>query len=275
MTDSKPHSKIRHWQELASSDFDTIAADDPVAVMVLAAIEQHGPHLPLSTDLDIGLGLLDRVCRELGDDFPLLILPPLAVGASEEHQLFPGTLSLSPGVATNVICGLGESVARAGVRRLILLNSHGGNTSVMTSAALHLRRCREMLVVKASYMKLGLPEGLVPVDELRHGLHGGLVETAMMMHLEPARVRENSIQDFVPAGKRMADDGFSLAPEGEASYAWLAGDLHPSGVAGKASDATAGLGKQLVEHYARGLADVFRDARRLDPPWFRKKGPGR
>lgn len=257
-----PDGRIRYWHSMTTDEVAAVAERDPVAILPLAAIEQHGPHLPLSTDLDIGLGLLEGAFDHLADDVPAWVLPPVAVGTSAEHARAPGTLSLSPQQLIESIRSQAEGLARAGVRRLVLSNSHGGNRHAMDAAGLALRSEYGMLVVKASYFRFGRPqEAEIPDSEWRHGLHGGAVETAMMLHLRPDLVRTGSIARFPSFGEELERTMRRLGPQGEASFSWLAGDLNPQGVAGDASLATAELGERLVDHYARALAEVIVDAR--------------
>ncbi len=248
------------WQDLTTLEMRAFAGRDPVVILPLAAIEQHGPHLPLSTDLDIGLGLLDAAAARLGDSCAVLMLPPMAIGTSMEHETFPGTLSLDPETALAVIGRYGAHVARAGARRLLLCNSHGGNTQVMDLAALRLRRDHGLLVVKCSYFRLPPPVDLdLPSGELRHGLHGGAIETAMMLHLTPGSVRIEQCADNVSGGYRLEREMTRLGPEGQASFAWLIQDLHPDGAVGNALLANPDLGAHLVAHYGAAIAEVIRD----------------
>ncbi|HSP58104.1 MAG TPA: creatininase family protein [Halomonas sp.] len=267
--------RFPRWQDLTSQELSTLPSDS-VAVMVLGAIEQHGAHLPLSTDLEIGEGLLSAAQEKLPEGFPLVVLPPMAIGASDEHLSFPGTLSLSPELAIATLEAYGEAVARAGFQRLVWINSHGGNKAVMDLAALRLRRRHGLLVVKLHYMRMPLPANLspdalpaegLPIEELRHGLHGGAVETAMMRYLEPSQVRLDHLADVPSRGRAMATQGMRLGPEGEASFAWLAEDLHPLGVVGNAHLGTRELGEQLVAHYGVRIARLLVEtaATSLDP----------
>lgn len=234
-------------------------------ILPLAATEQHGPHLPASTDVDIGLALLAAAFRHLPDDAPVWALPPMTIGASQEHARFPATQSVSTPQLIGSIVEEGTALAQAGVRRLVLSNSHGGNRHAMEAAALSLRADCDLLVVKASWFRLARPTGVeLPEAEWRHGLHGGAVETAMMLHLRPDLVRVEEIADFPSLGADLERTLRRLGPEGEASFAWLAEDLNPEGVVGDASLATAAMGERLVEHYGRALADVILDA--LDFP---------
>jgi creatinine amidohydrolase len=248
------------WQDLTSPELHALAARDPVVVLPLAAIEQHGPHLPLSTDLDIGLGLLDAAAEHVGESVSVLVLPPLAIGTSMEHEAFAGTLSLEPETALAQIRQLGAAVAAAGFRRLLLCNSHGGNTQWMDLAGLRLRRDHGLLVVKCSYFRFDLPEDVdLPDGELRHGYHGGALETAMMLHLTPERVRMKHCGDRVSLGQRLEQEMTLLGPEGAASFSWMSQDLHGEGAVGNALLADAGLGSRLVRHYAAAIGAVIRE----------------
>lgn len=249
------------WQDLTAPEMHAFSARDPVVILPLAAIEQHGPHLPLSTDLDIGLGLLEVAAARLGDSCAVLVLPAMAIGTSMEHEAFPGTLSLDPETALALIERYGAAVARIGARRLLLCNSHGGNTQVMDLAGLRMRRDHGLLVVKCSYFRFPPPEDLdLPSGELRHGLHGGAIETAMMLHLAPGSVRVEQCADNVSVGYRLEREMARLGPEGEAPFAWMTQDLHVDGAVGNALLADAGLGARLVAHYGAAIAEVIRDA---------------
>lgn len=243
-------------------EVQALAAQDAVAILPLAAIEQHGPHLPLSTDLDIGQGLLQVAFQHLPENFPAWVLPPVAVGTSLEHSNFAGTLSLPPEQLLANLVALGHSVHSSGVKRLLMHNSHGGNVAVMDLAALQLRRELGMLVVKSSYFRLALPAP-VPffVHELVHGLHGGALETSLMLHFHPERVRQDLLANATSLGEHLAQALQRLGPEGQASFAWMAEDLHPSGSVGAADIATAADGAWLAEHYGTALAQVIQDAR--------------
>lgn len=252
---------IRHWHAMTTREAGELADRDPVVILPVAAIEQHGPHLPLSTDLDIGEGILAAAFRRLSPEFPAWALPPQSVGSSSEHLRFPGTLSLAPEQLGEIVFQLGEAVAATGVRRLVLHNSHGGNRPTLESAALRLRRECGLLVVKATYTRFPRPPGVdFPEEEWRHGFHGGAVETSMMLHLHPHRVRRESLGPFPSLGGEMTG---RVGPEGEAPFAWLAGDLNPHGVVGDARLADPATGARLVEHYGVILAEVVEEARRF------------
>lgn len=265
MTDTAAHGAASPWwQDRTPQEIAALAAADGVALLPLAAIEQHGEHLPLSTDLDIALGLVDAALPRVRAGVPVCVLPPLAVGLSLEHSAFAGTLSLRPETALAVMVELGERVAAAGFRRLVLFNSHGGNKALVDLAALKLRvECR-MLVVRANYFRFAPPPDALPADELRHGLHGGALETAMMLHLAPAKVRSGRVGNFDSLGRHLAAAGRLLGPEGEAGFAWMAQDLNPCGATGDARLATPALGDRLVQHFAGQLARLVEEAHAFD-----------
>lgn len=253
---------VRWWQSQPSMEGPAMMSADLVAILPLAAIEQHGPHLPLSTDLDIGMGLLTHACRLLPEDFPVRVLPPQAIGYSDEHRRYGGTLTLRPDLLVALIEETGDALAASGVKRLVLANSHGGNRLALDTAGLRLRDRHRMLVVKANWFRFPRPEGVdLPESEWKHGFHGGAVETSMMMFLQPDLVREDQIRHWPSLGEELEATLRWLGPEGAASFSWLAGDLNPSGAVGDARLATAALGERLVSHYATVLSEVIREAR--------------
>ncbi|SEO91003.1 creatininase family protein [Aquisalimonas asiatica] len=253
---------VRYWQSLTTPEIRDAVAADPVAILPLAAVEQHGPHLPLETDRIIGDGLIGEAFRQLPGTFPAWVLPAITVGASSEHGAFPGTLSLDAETLIQVICAHGRAVAASGVRRLVLSNSHGGNRAAMDVAALRLRQECGLLVVKASYFRFPQPEpSALDAHELRHGLHGGTLETAMMLHLAPDAVRREHLFHAVSLGEALERDCRYLGPEGAGAFAWLAEDLNLAGVTGDASRADADTGARLVAHFGGVLATLIQETR--------------
>ncbi|MES1933416.1 creatininase [Salinisphaera shabanensis T35B1] len=255
----------RYWCDLSGPELAAIANDASVAILPVAAVEQHGPHLPLSTDVTIGEGLLAGALERLRNaSAPVFVLPTFAVGASLEHTGFAGTLSIAPETAITTIESIGASLAAAGIRRLLLFNSHGGNKAVLDLAALKLRAAHRMLVVKANYFRFAPPADSLAADELAHGLHGGALETSLMLHLAPASVRREHIAEFKPIGAQRADAGSTLLPEGDAGFAWMAEDLHPQGVAGDARLASAEHGAALAAYFSARLAQVIDETQAFD-----------
>ncbi len=257
------------WVQMPPEERLALFRRDPVAILPLGATEQHGPHLPLTTDNDINRGLLRHALPKVASELPVAVCAPIEIGASDEHldhpghaMPNPGTLSIGADGVESAILEEGRKLARAGVRRLVLHNTHGGNRHAMAIAALELR-CRErMLVVSASWFRFDRPDGIdLPESEWRRGLHGGAVETAMMLHLHADRVRTRRIQRFASFGEELERAGSTIGPEGMAAFAWRARDLNPDGVVGDATLATPNMGRRLVEHYGDTLAAIIRDAR--------------
>lgn len=255
---------IREWAALTSAELAAAAGEDPVAVLPLAAVEQHGPHLPLATDCVIAEGLLDAAEAYLPADCPVLRLPTLTVGDSLEHTGFPGTLSLAPETFQRAVVEWGASVARAGVRRLLLFSSHGGNLAGADVAALRLRHDHGLLVVRGSYFRMPPPADALPAEELRLGLHGGALETALMLHLAPDAVRQHAITRAGSLDEEVGERNRWLGAEGPAAgFAWMAEDLSPTGVTGNATLATPQLGAELVAHFAEALAGLLLETRQF------------
>jgi creatinine amidohydrolase len=255
---------IHHWPSLTTEELRRIARPGVVAVQALGAIEQHGPHLPLDTDLRIAEGLLARALDRLGERqggaLEVLVLPPLAIGASDEHKSFPGTLGLDGRALVDALVSLGGDVARTGIDRLVWVNGHGGNRAPMDLAALALRRDHRLRVVKCTYTRLGPPPVEFPDEERARGFHGGALETALMRELAPGSVREDRVDAFPMT--RSADAEL-LDAEGPANWAWLAEDLNEHGVIGDARLGTAEAGAALAGFYAERIAQVLTETARL------------
>jgi creatinine amidohydrolase len=247
----------RYWQDMTTGEFAALDGAHAIALLPVGAIEQHGPHLPVSTDACINQGVLARALELMPGDLPVTVLPMLPVGKSNEHLGFPGTLTLSAETLIRVWTEVGESVARADVRKLVLFNSHGGQPQIMDIVARDLRVRLGMLVVAYSWYAGGLPSGLFDQDEIRHGIHAGAIETSMMLHLRPDLVRMDLAAEFRPLMTDLAPDYRHLSPTGAGRLAWMAQDLHPSGACGDATDADAGRGRALVDHAAQILVELL------------------
>jgi creatinine amidohydrolase len=259
-------SVSRYWSDLAWTDFPRL---DPATVVIVpvSAIEQHGPHLPLSVDAALNHGILARALELAPAELPLLVLPPQEVGLSVEHQRFPGTLTLEPETVLALWTDLGASVARAGLRRILFFNSHGGQTQIMNLVCTRLRMRFRMLAVGASWFRLERAldaADMLPESELRHGIHGGAIETAMMLHLDPGAVRQEAIDDFSSRWLGYKSEFPLVSPEGPVAFGWETQDLHPSGAVGNARLANAELGAAIVEDAAEALLRVLWEMRKLN-----------
>lgn len=238
----------RLWRDMPSSDFARLPSNT-VAILPVGAIEQHGPHLPVYVDSCINQGLLDLALAEAPADLPITALPIQAVGKSDEHISFPGTLTLSAGVLTELLLELGRSVHRAGIRRLILLNSHGGQPQIMDIVARTLRVELGMFVVNVAWSKMGMPTAdLFSAEERAFGIHGGEIETSLMLYLRPDLVDMTQASNFVSWGQTMQSEFDILEPEGKIGFGWQVEDLNPDGACGNAAAADAERGRLLAEH---------------------------
>ena len=264
---------LRLWQDMTTTDFVTLDKERTVAVLPVGAIEQHGPHLPVCVDACINQGIIDEAMRRMPDDLPATFLPLMPIGKSNEHISFPGTLTLSAETLTRLWTEIGESVARAGIRRMVIVNSHGGQPQIMDIVARDLRVRLGMLVVTLSYGALGRPPGLSPEAELRHGIHGGSTETSQMLYLRPDLVRDGERRNFIPLSVEMEREWVHLRPEGRIGFGWQTQDLNIEGACGNALDADAERGKLMVEHAAAQFIELLREV--VEFPLERlRPGPG-
>jgi creatinine amidohydrolase len=253
----------RDWAEMTWEDFATA---DPswVAVLPLAAVEQHGPHLPLGTDSFIVDAYLARARKLLPDALKVAFLPMQAIGTSHEHCAFPGTLSLSPESLMRALTETAESVHRAGLRKLVFANGHGGNVAALDLVALDLRTRLNMLAVPCSLSRFGYPDGLFSAEELAHGIHGGDVETSIMLAARPDLVRADIAKKFVPASLAMAREFKQLRAGDPVGFGWMSQDLNASGAIGDATLATAAKGEAALVHGARAFIELLEDVARFD-----------
>lgn len=251
---SSPH---RDWSAIR---WPEISEGEParwIAVLPLAATEQHGPHLPLGTDVMIGEAYLARVRELLPAAVPATFLPLQPIGISTEHVDFPGTLTLPSEVALQSWIAIGAGVARAGVKKLVMVTSHGGNSAAMLLAAQDLRAQHGLFVVTTSWSRLSAAETLFPADEVRHGIHGGAVETSIMLARYREQVRSEAIADFPSQAAAMEKQYRWLSTQRPAPFAWQAQDLHPGGAVGNAALASAEKGDQLIENGARAFCELL------------------
>jgi len=258
-------SMRRFYEELTSVE---LAADEDlataVAILPIAAIEQHGAHLPLGTDAIIADGMVAACLPLLPADMRATFLPTLRIGKSAEHTHFPGTIDHDWQTATTSLIRIGESLAEAGFRRLILVSSHGGNTPVMETAALELRRTLAMFVATGSWMRFGYPEAILPEREIAHGIHGGAVETALMLHFRPDLVRTEAVDEFPSLQAELERGMRKLRAHGRLNFGWMAGDLNAAGTVGDARLGTAEMGAAIVAHQAAGFAEMIADVLAFD-----------
>ncbi len=260
----------RYWQDMTTVEVAALDHARAIALLPVAAIEQHGPHLPLAVDATINRGVLEHALTLMPDDLPVTILPALPIGKSDEHGAFPGTLSLSAETLIRLWSEVGDSVARAGVRKLVLFNSHGGQPQILDVVASGLRARHAMLAVAVNYYRLLDAAAMFPPEELQHGIHAGAVETSIMLHLAPDLVRRDQAAKAPSLSETMARDYRELSPIGRAApFAWQTQDLNPTGVCGDPTLADAEHGRRLVEQAATRLVEILHEVDRFPLDWLR------
>ncbi len=247
------------WGDFTAREYETIDPQKTIAVLPVAAIEQHGPHLPVSTDFTIMNGMLATVFPMLPEEVDARFLPVQAVGKSNEHLYQPGTLTIAAETLISHWTELGKSVARAGVRKMVLVNSHGGNEEIMGIVARELRVRCGMMAVKTSWTRFGLPDGMYGEKERLFGIHGGDVETSLMLHFSPHTVDMRRADNFVSRVEAARKEFRHLAQTGTHAFAWIASDLNPEGVVGEAKEATAEKGRATALHQAAGFVELLQD----------------
>lgn len=253
-----------HWADLPSSAFRELPGD-LVAVLPLGAIEQHGPHLPVSVDRDLIEAAVAAMLGELGPEQSVLALPVLSVTKSNEHLSFPGTLTLGPETLLAVLRDIGASLARTGVRRLVLFNGHGGNTALLQVAARELRVANRMIVAVCGWFGFAETEGLISAEAYARDIHAGDLETSAMLAVKPALVNMAEARDFVTSLDRWEAEFDWIGLSGQAaSPAWVIEDLNPEGACGNAALATAEKGRALIESAGRNFAAFLREFAQFD-----------
>ncbi len=249
----------RSWLDLSTEDFRTRDMSRTIAVLPVAAIEQHGPHLPVGVDTLINEGYLARTRALVPEDLDVLFLPVQAVGKSNEHLAFPGTITLTAETVIRAWTEIGESVHRAGCRKLVFVNSHGGNIAVIDIVTRELRVRFGMLAVNAAWHRLGYPDGVFSAHEMRHGIHGGDAETSLMLAFRPDTVQMDRAQDFEPRTVEMARDFKYLNAVQPIGLGWMSQDLNPAGAMGNAANATRDKGEATADYGARAFIDLLRE----------------
>jgi creatinine amidohydrolase len=272
-----PHattSSSRYWADHTTADFQNLRTSgritETIAVLPLAAIEQHGPHLPLKVDACIGDGIVAAALPHLGSDSTALFLPTQAVGFSPEHARFAGTLTLKAETLIRLWTDLGESVAATGVRKMVLFNAHGGQANFMDIVARDLRARLGMLVLSVNWYGLPLygPQGedvnaLFSPEEHRFGIHAGDIETSLMLALAPQSVLMHKAQRFASTSEKRAEQFEILGNGKSAKLAWQMQDYNAAGAVGDAAVANADKGEQLLQAAGRALAQLLSEVQQL------------
>jgi creatinine amidohydrolase len=264
----------RFWADWSTQDFSQLrsrgAAANMIAVLPVAATEQHGPHLPLCVDTALVDGIVAASLAHLPATLAVLFLPTQAVGLSPEHARFAGTLTLKIDTIIRLWTDIGESVAAAGIKKLVLFNAHGGQVGVLDIVARDLRARLGLLVYGVSWFNLPLTDEkggdanqLFSAEEQRFGIHAGDIETSMMLALRPGLVDMTRAANF-PSRSQARAHAFPILGNGKsAKLGWQMQDYNPAGAVGNAAAATAGKGRIVVDAGARSLARLLVEIDRL------------
>jgi len=273
-----PQSKVHpspFWADCATTHFRALQASgaisEVVAVLPVAATEQHGPHLPLKVDTAIVDGVIDAAIAHLAADSQALFLPTQTVGFSPEHARFAGTLTLKAETVLRLWTELAESVAATGVRKLLIFNAHGGQANLMDLVARDLRARLDMLVFSVNWYALPLasPQGedlnsMFSPEEQRFGVHAGDLETSMMLAIDSAHVNMAVASSFSSSAQVRASSFDILGNGKTAKFAWQMQDYNPAGAAGNAGAATVEKGTAVLGAAGRSLAALLSEIERID-----------
>jgi len=259
-------SRKIHWTDFSAAEFEGVDPMKTIAILPIAAVEQHGPHMPVGTDMILNQGCLDMLVARAPADLDIRILPIQQVGKSNEHLWARGTVTHTAHTLIDSWFEIGQSVSRAGVKKLVFINSHGGNEEVMGIVARELRVREDMLVVKTGWTRFPPPEGLLSEVERRHGIHAGDLETSLMLAFRPELVHLDRLADFRSIAARDEQQFRYLRPTGTHAYAWIASDLNPAGAVGNAANASAERGRAIAEAQVSGMLELLAEVERIALP---------
>jgi creatinine amidohydrolase len=239
--------------------------ENVVIIQPVGAIEQHGPHLPIIVDSAIAVAVIGKALSKLDPNVPAYALPPLYYGKSNEHWHFPGTITLSAQTLIAVLTEMAESIYRAGFRKLVLMNAHGGQPQVMEIVARDIHQKYEDFLVFPlfTWRVPHIAKELLTQKELEYGIHAGDAETSLLLSILPEQVKmERAVAEY-PHG--LPEDSL-LSMEGKLPFAWVTRDLTKSGVLGDATVATKEKGDRLLESVSDGWVQVIKDIYKFHQP---------
>jgi creatinine amidohydrolase len=265
----------RFWKEISEKEKSNFASSNTtsdqknwIAVLPLGATEQHGQHLPAETDSLIAAGIVERLAERLPTEAKITFLPVEEIGYSPEHLDYSGSLSLSYVDAIQRWLKIGAELNSYGIRKLVLLNAHGGNSPLMTIVATELRVRYSMLAVATSWTRFGTPSQLIEPDELAFGIHGGDIETSVMLAMHPEKVHLEKLKFFPSFQEKLVEKNQFLRAYGKHAFGWKMQDLNPQGVVGNAAIATVAKGQKLIDHSIEGLLKLIEEVDQFDIACF-------
>lgn len=254
------------WTDFAAGEFEGLDPMKTIAILPIAAVEQHGPHLPVGTDTIINTSMMELLVERAPAGLDIRILPVQAIGKSNEHIWAKGTITHTANNLIDAWTQIGLEVARSGVKKIVFVNSHGGNEEIMGIVARELRVRAGMLAVKSGW-RFTPPDVLGEVER-RHGIHGGDAETSLILHFKPHLVDMARAQNFASIAARDEQQFKYLRPTGAFGhvYAWIASDINPEGAVGNATLATADKGRTIAEANVAGMLEVLAEVEAMPLP---------
>lgn len=254
----------RDYTSMSSAEVASADTAGWIAILPLGAHEQHGPHLPFETDTIIAKGIACALAERLRPDLPVTFLPTEPVGYSIEHMDFEGSKTFSFDEAVNRWVSIGEKLNAQGIKKIMILNAHGGNSPLMTIVATELRVRFNMFCVATSWTRFVVSGDVVSHEEKAYGIHGGDIETSVVLALAPETVDMNKAENFPNFQETLSQENKHLRAYGPHAFGWKAQDLNAQGVNGDASAATAAKGEALIAQAANGLAELVKEVHRFD-----------
>jgi len=262
--------KSHWWWDLTALDFAQLDMENIVAVLPVGAVEQHGPHLPVKVDTAISNGIINDAVSRMADDFPVLVLPTLSIGKSDEHIDYPGTLTISANTLAQLWFEVAESAYRAGVRKIVFVNAHGGQPQIMEVVCRRLRVELGMMAVGCAWYAVTEMADLFSAHEIKHGIHAGEIETSIMLHLHGDLVDMAHAKNWESLSVGLEKKGGVLTPEGAVGFGWQAQDLHPSGACGNAAAADTQRGEILVQRASGSILKLLGEVAAFSMEHFRR-----
>jgi creatinine amidohydrolase/Fe(II)-dependent formamide hydrolase-like protein len=265
MSDLPGPIRRRFLSALAAPDIPSIDPASALVVLPLGAVEQHGPHLPLFTDCLTVENVLARAVERAGERFNVWTLPLMPFSKSNEHIHFPGTITLSAETLARVLKETAASLARAGFRKLLILNGHGGNAAILEATARDIRvETGLMVFVSMCGFRSGIPAGHMDPHEEKWGLHAGEMETSVVLAVAPELVHTEKMAGDSP---RFVDEFKLVGPtRGIVTVAWLSEDLAANGVIGNPAKSSAETGRMAIEGAVEMLCAAFEEIKRFEYP---------
>jgi creatinine amidohydrolase len=239
--------------------------ENVVIVQPIGAIEQHGPHLPIVVDSAISMGVLGKALERLENSIPAYALPCLYYGKSNEHWHFPGTITITAQTLLLLLMEVADSLYRSGFRKIVLMNSHGGQPQVMEIAArdIHQKYGDFLVFPLFTWRVPNIAGELLTEKELEYGIHAGDAETSLMLSLLPEQVKmEKAVKEY----PRELPENSLLSMEGKLPFAWLTSELTQSGVMGDATVATKEKGDRILDSLANGWVQTIKDIYKFRQP---------